>query len=407
LENFLNSQKLKRKFVAVGLPEIAAFNRVLTLPSLSLEELDDAVKWQSEPLLPLPIDQPYLDWMLLEKDQTSVRVLVMALPSQLVEDYAQILEDLGLQPVAFEPTSLSLSRLIDGEGKSSLAIEARENEIVLVVVGPHGEIELTSTVFFKEKDERSEFLETLNHLLIFYAKKAGPKGGVAKVLICGQDANEALKNQIKEKTSLETELISLKPIEFASAISLARKDVAAPIDEKTINLLPPRIQGVYDLAEKSRLLSNWVKFWLFSLFLIFFGFAVAAARVHFDLQRIKGELIELQASITPEVRTFGVQAKTVSNKASRILTFSESQEGIISLLGALQTNLPEGVSLSHLSVDFGKRQILVNGTASHRDRLLTWRESLEKDEKFAQVRIPLSSLEREENVNFTVTLIAK
>lgn len=407
LEKLLASQKLKSKFVAVGLSEEGAFSRVLTLPDLPPEELDDAVRWQIEPLLPMDLGKAYLDWMLLEKAGSTTRVLVMAFPAKLVEDYALILESLGFQPVAFEPVSLSLARLLNKDEKSRLIIEIRDGRAVLVVVGPHGEIELTSTVFFKEGGSKEELFSTITSLLGFYKKKVGQERGVAKIFLCGRKADQSLAAEVKGKTSLETELVAVKPIELASAVSLARKDVAAPIDEKTINLVPPRIQGVYDLAEKSRLLSKWIKLWLFSLFLILFAFGIFSARVFFDLNKIEGEIIELQASITPEAKLLEASAKTLTANAARIISLADSQEETVSWLGVIQTAAGEKVTLTHYSIDFGSGQILVNGLTDHRDELLAFRENLERSGQFAQVRIPLSSLEMEKNINFTISLLGK
>lgn len=409
LKNFLTSQKLKSKFVVAGLSEAAAFCRVLSLPSLPLDELDQAVRWQSEPLLPMPLEEAYLDWMLLEKDEGAVRALVMALPIELVEDYARILEGLGLQPVAFEPTALSLSRLIGKGEKSSLVIKLKEKGAVLVVVGPHGEIELSSTISSKEKGEGDELFSTIEELLTFYEKKVGEKGKVEKIFLCGQMANETVAAKIKKRTSLETEVVPIKPIELASTVSLANKDIAAPIDERTINLIPPRIQGVYDLAEKRRTLTSWIKFWLFSLFLILFAFGVSSARIYFDLKKTEGETIEIQASITPEMREVETKAKTVAKKATQVLALADSQKELVGLLDDIQAAVAqtEGISLNHYSIHFELGQILINGVAASRDQLLSLRENLEKSENISQVKIPLSSLEKEENVNFTISLFGK
>jgi Tfp pilus assembly PilM family ATPase/Tfp pilus assembly protein PilN len=406
LKGFLNRKKLKTSFVAVGLPEIAAFNRVLTLPDLPLEELDDAVRWQSESLLPMSPREAYLDWMLLEKDKKSLRVLVVALPAKLVEDYAKILTSLGFQPVAFEPTSLSLARLAAPGEKSTLVIEVREKEAILVIVGPAQEIELTSTVSLKEAGQREEFFSTVKNLLDFHQKKlkGQRKTAVAKILLCGRGVNESLIAEVSKKTGLTTELASIKPLELASSVSLARKNVAAPIDEKTINLLPPRIQGIYDLAEKSRFLSSWVKFVVFSFFLIFFGFSVVAARTFFDLKKIEGDMIQIQASISPEMQAVEARAKIVTKKSQQVLRLVDSQEKTLDLIEAIQAVIPEEVSLDHWSIDFEKKEILINGLATHRDRLLDFRHRLEGLRRFSQIRVPLSSLEREENVNFTIWL---
>ncbi len=409
LKNLLSSQKLRRKFVTVGLSEAAAFCRTLALPKLSLDELDEAVRWQSEPLLPMPLEEAYLDWMLLEEKEETFRVLVMALPIKLVEDYARILEGLGFQPVAFEPTALSLSRLTEKDGRGGLVIKLKEKGAVLVIVGPHGEIELSSTITFEEKGGTGELFSTIEELLTFYKEKLGEKGKVEKILLCGPMANETVASQIGKQTSIKTELVSVRPTELASAVSLANKDVAAPIDERTINLIPPRIQGVYDLAEKKQALTGWMKFWLFSLFLILFGFGVSAARIYFDLKKTEGEMIEIQASITPEMKEVEKKAKTAAKKASQVITLADSQIGTINLLDVIQETAAqaEGITLKHYALNFEKGQILINGVAANRDQLLSFREKLERNQNTSQVKIPLSSLETEENVNFTISLSGK
>lgn len=403
LGKFLNSQKIKTKFVSVGLAEITSFSRVLTLPKLPLEELDDAVKWQSEPLLPMPLAKAYLDWMILEEAPTSTQILVMALPTQVVEEYAQILENLGYQLVAFEPTSLSLIRLLKKGEKTCLAVEIKEKEAVLVICGPQGEIELSSTVLFKESDSQDLFT-TIKEALSFYQKKVGPEKGVAQIYLCGSGATQTVAQKIQKETGLKTELLPCQPANFATTVSLAQKDIAAPRDEKTINLIPPRIQGVYDLAEKSHLLNNWLKFWLFSLFLLAFSFSVAAARVYFDLKKVEGEIIFFQAGITPEMKAIETQGRDLARKATQIVALADSQTDLVDLLDVLQAATPENLYLNHYSINFETKELILNGLAQNRDQLLTFKQNLEKSGRFTQVRVPLSSLEKEENVTFTVSL---
>lgn len=407
LAQFLKGQKLKTRFVAVGLSEVATFSRTLELPDLPTEELSDAVRWQVEPLLPMSLNEAYLDWLLLDKKAGRVRVLVMALPSKVVEAYAKILEGLAYQPVAFEPTSLSLARLVKKETPGSLVIEIKANGAVLVVVGNSGDIELTSTASFSEKDRQEELLTATASLLSFYQKKFGQDKKVAKIFLCGPQANNSLVRALKQKTSLEVSLVAIKPLVVAATVSLATKDVAAPIDETTINLIPPRIQGVYDRVEKGRVLGNWIKLWLFGLFLIFFVFSVTAAQVYFGLKNLEGQIISLQVGITPQMRLVEEQAKLVNHRAQQILTLADSQSDLVALIITIQEAAPDQVSLKHLALDFNQNQIVVNGLSENRDQLLAFQDSLEATNQFSQVRVPLSSLEQETNVNFTISLSAK
>ena len=50
---------------------------------------------------------------------------------------------------------------------------------------------------------------------------------------------------------------------------------------------------------------------------------------------------------------------------------------------------------------------ILDGMADTRADLLTFRQALEATDRFSRVHFPLSILEKEENVRFTVTLIGK
>lgn len=409
--DFLKSARLKQRFVVIGLPEVRAFTRVLTLPVLPVEELDDAARWESEPLLPFPLEKSYLDWMILERTEKGIRVLVMALPQDLVEGYAKILEGLGFQPVAFEITSLSLARLVEKSAITTMIIELKEKEAVLAIVGAGGGIEVSSTVVFKdEKEMGEEFFPTIDRLLAFYQKRVERKDDqkkIVKIVFCGEGAREKLVKEVEKKTGIKSEILNVKQINVASVISLARKDVAAPIDEKTINLIPPRIQGLYDRTAKVKEISLWLKFGLFCLFLAFFAYSVAAARVYFETKKIEGRIIELQASISPEAIKTEEKAKLLNARAEEIVSLADSRVEVVPLLSLVRQTAPEGITVTHCSFDGDKKVIYVNGVANHRDNLLTFRDLLKKTNQFSEVYIPLSSLEKEVNVTFSITITSQ
>ena len=409
--DFLKSAKLKHRFVVVGLPEVRAFTRVLILPPLEVEELDDAARWESESLLPFPLEKAYLDWMILDRTEKAVRALVVALPQGLVESYAQILEELGFQPVAFEITSLSLARLVEKDAITTMIVELKEKEAVLVIVGAGGGIEVSSTTSFKDiKEEKEELFSTIDSLLSFYQKKVEKKDEkkkIAKIIFCGQGAKEEWTKAIEKRTGIKSEILNIKQVNLASIISLARKDVAAPIDEKTINLIPLRIQGLYDRAARVREISAWLKLTLFCLFLVFFSYSVVAARVYFESKKIEGKIIELQASITPETVRIEKKAKLLNSQAQKIVLLSGSRVEVVPLLSLIRQTAPEGIAVTHCSFDGDKKVIFVNGFAEHRDNLLAFKDALEKMDQFSEVHIPLTSLGKEVGVNFSIAVTSQ
>lgn len=73
--------------------------------------------------------------------------------------------------------------------------------------------------------------------------------------------------------------------------------------------------------------------------------------------------------------------------------------------------LPKGVSLDSLSIERNKKYqsktgtiILVGGTASERDLLVSFLKALEESGSFSSVDVPISSLTKEKNLPFSMTI---
>jgi type IV pilus assembly protein PilM len=122
-------KKLKTKKVICSLPETKAFLRIISIPQMSDDELNEAVKWEMEANIPLPLDQVYYDWqvipeaLLFEKNRTNL--LVVAIAKAVVDQTVEVLELAGLDPVGLEIESIAQVR--------SLLLEKNEKETVLTV----------------------------------------------------------------------------------------------------------------------------------------------------------------------------------------------------------------------------------------------------------------------------------
>lgn len=122
-------EKLKTQKVICSLPETKAFLRIVSIPQMNDSELNEAVKWEMEANIPLPLDQVYYDWqvipetLLLEKNK--INLLVVAIAKAVVDQTIEILELAGLYPVGLEIESIAQAR--------SLLLEKNEKETVLIV----------------------------------------------------------------------------------------------------------------------------------------------------------------------------------------------------------------------------------------------------------------------------------
>ncbi len=112
-------RKIKNKKVICSLPETKAFLRLISIPEMQQEEAKEAIKWEMEANIPLPIDQVYYDWQILEKkiskDSSKMDVLVVAVACKVIDQFMEIMKSVGLEVCGLEIESIAQARAFLGE----------------------------------------------------------------------------------------------------------------------------------------------------------------------------------------------------------------------------------------------------------------------------------------------------
>lgn len=122
-------EKLKTKKVICSLPETKAFLRIVSIPQMDRNELNEAVKWEMEANIPLPLEQVYYDWQIIPDSLLSqaskINIIVVAIARIVVDQAIEVLEEAGLDPVGLEIESIAQAR--------SLIDEKKESDTVFVI----------------------------------------------------------------------------------------------------------------------------------------------------------------------------------------------------------------------------------------------------------------------------------
>ena len=117
----VNNLPLRQKYCMVSLPEEKSFSQIIQMPKLSLEELDSALRYQIQSYIPLPLEKVYFDWHIIEPlvdHLDHYDILVVAYPKEIVDEYLEVLTEMGLIPLAFENESFSIARAVIKDGVS-------------------------------------------------------------------------------------------------------------------------------------------------------------------------------------------------------------------------------------------------------------------------------------------------
>jgi type IV pilus assembly protein PilM len=140
----IEEAKIKEKAVIFSIPDFSTFFVTFELPPMTESEIKEAVYYTAPQYLPLPLSETTLDWKLIEgrlslprEKGTSLKVLVTAIPKEVVSQYQMIAQLTGLELYALESEVFGIAKTLSKE---------KERTVCFIDLGAH-----TSTVNILEK----------------------------------------------------------------------------------------------------------------------------------------------------------------------------------------------------------------------------------------------------------------
>ncbi|MDP2934314.1 MAG: type IV pilus assembly protein PilM, partial [bacterium] len=128
----LEKAEVTVKNAVMSIPVFSSFVSIIEMPFMGEKELARAIQFEARRYVPIPLPEVILDWRVIEigmiKNDFSPRpfkgkrVLLIAVPIEVVNKYLRIADDLGLGVVALELESFSVARSLMSNDKSSVCI---------------------------------------------------------------------------------------------------------------------------------------------------------------------------------------------------------------------------------------------------------------------------------------------
>ncbi len=119
IKKLSHEAQINTPYAVVSLPESQVFTRIIEMPYLTDKELASAISFEAEQYIPAALNEVSLVWHVISKPQTTtadakMEILLVAAPLTLVNRYTEILEDIGVTPLALETESLATARSLVG-----------------------------------------------------------------------------------------------------------------------------------------------------------------------------------------------------------------------------------------------------------------------------------------------------
>jgi type IV pilus assembly protein PilM len=106
---------ISKRYVVTAVGNRQAITRNIHVPKMSLQELDEAIKWEAERYIPFPIDEVVLDYYVLDNPEDveeggQLEVVIAAARLDLVTQQVEYLKLAGLEPVVVDVKPFALLR---------------------------------------------------------------------------------------------------------------------------------------------------------------------------------------------------------------------------------------------------------------------------------------------------------
>jgi len=105
---------IQAKEVNFSIPDFCTFFTSFKLPAMAKDEISQAVQYEIRPYVPLPLDEITLDWSIIEGEppRTALKVLVAAIPNDIISQYREIARLAGLNLRILESEVFALARAL-------------------------------------------------------------------------------------------------------------------------------------------------------------------------------------------------------------------------------------------------------------------------------------------------------
>lgn len=149
IKKLLAETKVTSRRVVVGLPESQVYTRVIEMPVLAEPDLTQAIHWQAEQYIPVPLSDVVLKHQVLSQNENGkMSVLLLAAPNNLLNRYTFFLSQAGLETMAIETEILAVARAIvglDAPSPATLLVNIGSASTTLAIVSD-GNLILTQSV---------------------------------------------------------------------------------------------------------------------------------------------------------------------------------------------------------------------------------------------------------------------
>ena len=149
------------KNIITCIPSNHLITRNIELPALEDEELNEAIKWELDDVLPYSANKTTFDYIVTDRNDDSINVLSVAVKDKMIEQFKEPFLDLGLNPEVINVQPMALISLLNFQNKltSPSSIIDIGHQGTRVILADNNNLHLTRTIDRGGEDFTNNIME--------------------------------------------------------------------------------------------------------------------------------------------------------------------------------------------------------------------------------------------------------
>lgn len=150
LKNLLEKSKATAKEAILSVPVFSTFSAVMELPDMPYSEVESAIPYEARQYIPIPTSEVILGWNIIGKKEREgadgfginqkpkIEVLLVAIPKEVANKYAEIAHSADLDLKAIELESFAMARSLIGDDVTTTLIVDIGSKVTNILIADNG-----------------------------------------------------------------------------------------------------------------------------------------------------------------------------------------------------------------------------------------------------------------------------
>jgi type IV pilus assembly protein PilM len=415
LGELMAAHGINEKRVMVSLSGIHSIYRVVNVPKLPKNLMDEAARREMERVMPVPLNELYTSYQSISMSDIETVICLVGLPRNTVEAMLETLRQAGLQPEAMDVRPLALVRVADE--RDAIIINAQSAGFdIAVMVGGITEL-LRSLPYPADADSADEKVdevkEELERTVAFYnSSHKGSEINTTVATFVSGELGEMLAGTLEYRVKPLPQLLSypdgLNASEYAANIGMALRQIHTDFSPARVNLnVTPEIYLPKPFPTIQ--LASWAFILLAVATLLIFG--ISTLQTYRETLALETQVYNAQneidvrqgtAALITQFQTQIDATQKAGNTFKQPLDSAKAQRARVNNNLSKVTSLLPGI-IDLKSIVYGQG-ITITGTAPDDTTVVDYVRALTNSGQFSQVLISNMQEIQFNQWQFTLTL---